>query len=121
MRGALRAATATLVAVGLSTSALAAQAPIDVGDVVGPYTSVTRLQLTLPAGWTPERPDDVHADSRFGSYASTYAQEGRVVRLERRVAGRKGTEPKEALGELIEWLDTVSKDDVGFIVLKPAA
>ncbi len=95
--------------------------PIDVEDVVGPYTSVTRLELTLPEGWTAELPDGVHADSRFGSYASTYTQEGRVVRLERRVAGRKGTEPKEALGDLIQWLGTVSKDDVGFIVLRPAA
>jgi hypothetical protein len=95
--------------------------PIDVSAVVGPFTSVTRLDLTLPEGWTAELPGSVQVESRFGSYTSEYAQEGRVVRIERRVSGREGTEPKEAIGELIEWLDEVSADDVGFIVLKPAA
>lgn len=93
--------------------------PIDVGEVVGPFTSTTRIELTLPEGWTAELPDDLSADSRFGSYASSYAQEGRTVRLERTVSGLEGTAPREALRELIDWLDRVSRDDVGFIVLRP--
>jgi hypothetical protein len=95
--------------------------PIDVAAVVGPFTSVTRLELTLPEGWTAELPESVRADSRFGSYTSEYAQEGRVVHLERRVSGREGTAPPEAIGELIDWLDVASADDIGFIVLKPGA
>lgn len=95
--------------------------PIDLGEVVGPFTSVTRLELTLPEGWTAELPESLHADSRFGSYRSDYMQEGRLVRLERRLSGVEGSAPKEALDDLIEWLDTVSRDDIGFIVLKPAA
>jgi len=95
--------------------------PIDVGEVVGPITSVTRLELTLPEGWAADLPESVHADSRFGTYASEYTQEGRVVRLERRVSGREGTAPKEAIGELIDWLRIAAADDIGFIALRPGA
>lgn len=95
--------------------------PIDVGAVVGPYTSVTTLELTLPEGWTAELPENLKADSRFGSYESSYSQDGRVVTLERKISGVRGSAPKEALGDLIEWLDKISQDDISFIVLKPAA
>ena len=53
--------------------------PIDIGAVVGPYTSVTTLEFTLPEGWTAELPEGLEAKSIFGSYASEYTQEGRTV------------------------------------------
>jgi hypothetical protein len=95
--------------------------PIDVAAVVGPMTNATHIDLTLPDGWTAELPPDVHAESRFGTYTSTYAQEGRHVRLERTVTGHEGTAPKEALGELISWLKTVGSDDVTFLLLNPGS
>lgn len=94
--------------------------PIDVASVVGPMVSHSELVLTLPEGWTAELPEGVTAESVFGSYASSYEQDGREVRIVRRLSGSTGTQPKEALPELIEWLRAVSRDDVSFLVLEPA-
>jgi transglutaminase-like putative cysteine protease len=95
--------------------------PIDVGAVVGPVTSNSEVVVTLPEGWTAELPESVHAESVFGSYDSEYTQSGRELRIVRRISGREGTEPKEKLPELIDWLKKLADDDVGFIVLKNGA
>jgi transglutaminase-like putative cysteine protease len=93
--------------------------PIDVGAVIGPVTSNSEVVVTLPEGWTAELPPNVRADSDFGSYESEYSQAGRTLRIARRISGREGTEPKEKLPELIDWLKKLADDDVTFIVLKP--
>jgi hypothetical protein len=93
--------------------------PIDVGAVIGPVTSNSEVVVTLPEGWTAELPPNVRADSDFGSYESEYSQTGRTLRIARRISGREGTEPKEKLPELIDWLKKLADDDVTFIVLKP--
>ena len=95
--------------------------PISVESVVGPTTRIQRYEITIPEGWMAELPVSLRAESRYGVYESSYVQEGRVVRLERILSGREGTAPKEALGELIEWLDALADDDVGFLILKPLA
>jgi transglutaminase-like putative cysteine protease len=90
---------------------------IDVADVVGPSTSVSELELTLPEGWRATLPPSIDARSAFGHYTATYAQEGRVLRVRRTIAGWEGTRPKTEIDGLIAWLKEVAKDDVKFIVL----
>src|SRR3989449_355838 len=93
--------------------------PIDIGAVIGPIESVAELRMTLPAGWKAELPPNVSESSQFGSYRAEYAQEGRELRISRRMSGRRGTAPPEAVDALITWLRAISKDDVKFIVLQP--
>ena len=97
------------------------RAPIDIAAVVGPVTNVAQLHLTLPPGWTAELPDDVAATSRFGSYEARYAQEGNRVSVVRRLSGSRGTAPRDAFPELVEWLRQVSEDDAVFLLLRPPA
>jgi hypothetical protein len=94
--------------------------PIDIGEVVGPMTTVGELEVTLPAGWTAHLPANVSATSEFGSYAAEYAQTGRVLRVVRRMTGRKGIAPPDHVQALIAWLRAVSTDDVRYIVLEHA-
>ena len=88
---------------------------------MGPVTSNSEVVVTLPEGWKAELPGDVRAESTFGTYESRYSQNGRELRIVRRITGREGTEPKEMLPELIDWLKKLADDDVSFIVLKPGA
>jgi transglutaminase-like putative cysteine protease len=92
--------------------------PIDMGEVIGPVEIVSELRITLPAGWNAELPPSVSEKSRFGNYTAEYVQDGRQLRVTRRMLGTKGTAPLESVDELIAWLRAVSKDDVKFIVLQ---
>jgi len=93
--------------------------PIDIGDVVGPLEIVAELRMTLPQGWKADLPSNVTERSQFGSYTADYEQQGRELRVTRRMTGSKGTAPPESVDELIAWLRAISKDDVRFIVLQP--
>ncbi|MGD2152870.1 MAG: DUF3857 domain-containing transglutaminase family protein [Gemmatimonadales bacterium] len=93
--------------------------PIDVGQVVGPQESSWTFELTLPDGWQADLPEGTKVISRFGQYAAEYVQEGRVLRVVRRVAGRDGVVPADVYGELIAWYRALAEDDVQFIVLTP--
>ena len=92
--------------------------PIDVGDVVGPVTTVAELEVTLPEGWKAQLPANVAPTSEFGSYTAEYAQTGRVLHVVRRMTGHKGTAPPDHAQALIDWLKAVSTDDVRYIVLE---
>ena len=94
--------------------------PIDVAEVFGPSTTSWAMEITVPAGWRAKLPSNVDAASRFGRYRSTYAQDGRTVRVERQITGGRGTEPPERIGELITWLKAISADDVRYIVFETA-
>lgn len=93
--------------------------PIDIGAVIGPIESVTELRMTLPQGWKAELPPKVSEASEFGSYSSEYVQDGRELRVTRRMTGHRGTAPPDSVDALITWLRAISKDDVKFIVLQP--
>ena len=93
--------------------------PIDIGDVIGPLEIVAELRMTLPPGWKADVPPNVTEQSEFGSYRAEYAQEGRELRVMRRMSGTKGTAPPEKIDALIAWLRAISKDDIKFIVLQP--
>lgn len=92
--------------------------PIDVAAVIGPVEIVADLRITLPKGWRAHLPQGVVASSSFGSYRAEYVQEGRELRITRRMVGRKGTEPAERVDALVAWLRAISQDDVKFIVLE---
>jgi hypothetical protein len=91
---------------------------IDAAAVFGPHEESWEMRLTLPEGWRAELPANVEAHSVFGTYRAEYAQEGRLLRLRRHIAGTEGIQPKEKIGELIEWLRAISSDDARFIVLR---
>lgn len=96
--------------------------PFDVEEVVGWQELSWEFEVTLPEGWRAQLPDNVEANSVFGEYRSEYLQNGRELRVMRRIAGGKGIEPPSAKEILIEWLRAVSVDAVPYIVLeKPAA
>ncbi|HXV85075.1 MAG TPA: hypothetical protein VD793_00170, partial [Gemmatimonadales bacterium] len=92
--------------------------PIDVAEVFGPSTTTWSMEITVPEGWQAKLPASVQAVSRFGTYRSTYVQEGRTVRVERQISGGRGTEPPGRVGELISWLKAVAADDVRYLVFQ---
>src|SRR3989442_5625546 len=94
--------------------------PIDIGAVIGPLTQVGDFEVTLPEGWRAKLPPSVHEASAFGSYATEYAQEGRVLHVTRRMSGYRGVAPPDQVSALIAWLRAVSKDDARYLVLEHA-
>ena len=92
--------------------------PIDIGDVIGPITMVSELQMTLPPGWKADLPPNVTERSEFGNYTAEYVQDGRELRVTRTMSGSRGTAPPDHVDALIAWLRAISKDDVKFIVLQ---
>ena len=93
--------------------------PIDIARVIGPLEIVSELRMTLPPGWKADLPVNITEQSLFGSYHAEYAQNGRELRVMRRMSGTKGTAPPDSVDALIAWLRAISKDDVKFIVLQP--
>ncbi len=94
--------------------------PIDASQVLGQLETITDLEITLPPGWTAELPKNVSATSFFGRYESTWSQEGRQVRMVRRIKGERGIFPPQRIVEVIAWLKTVGADDTEFLSLRPA-
>lgn len=94
---------------------------IDVGSVIGPVESVSEYRVVLPKGYRARLPENVVAESAFGRYTAEFAQEGRELRVVRRYAGRRGTEPKERLPELLAFFEAMSADDAVFIIAEPPA
>lgn len=91
--------------------------PIDVSSVVGPVVGVSELRLKLPEGWSADLPKGVTAASDYGSYKAEYTQDGRELRIVRRMEGKRGVQPPDQVGALIEWLRSVAKDDASYIVM----
>ncbi|MBI3792630.1 MAG: transglutaminase domain-containing protein, partial [Gemmatimonadetes bacterium] len=92
--------------------------PIDARKVIGRVEGRTELRLTLPDGWRVRLPKSVTADSPFGSYRTTYEQQGREFILTRTITGKTGIYPKERMGELIAWMKSVGADDARFVVIE---
>ena len=92
--------------------------PIAVASVIGPAVFAEAYQITLPAGWRAKLPSGVTASSVYGRYRSSYAQNGRILRVERRIEGARGVEPPDRVADLIAFVRAVSQDDARFIVLE---
>lgn len=95
--------------------------PIDVTAVVGPFEHQVELRVTLPKGWRARLPDNISAESDFGTYRAEYVQVGQEVRVTRFLAGRRGVEPASRVGDLIAWVRDMSRDDAQFLVLERPA
>jgi transglutaminase-like putative cysteine protease len=95
--------------------------PIDAASVIGPIVGVSELVLQLPDGWKADLPSNVIAESAYGSYRAEYSQNGRELKLHRRMEGRRGVKPPEDVDALIAWLRSVATDDVQYIVLQRPA
>ena len=85
---------------------------------MGPIVGISELDLELPAGWQADLPQNVAAESEFGNYTAEYSQNGRELRVYRRLAGRRGVKPPADVDALIAWLRAVAKDDAQYIVLQ---
>jgi transglutaminase-like putative cysteine protease len=95
--------------------------PIDAGSVFGPTSVEWDLEMTVPDGWRAKLPQGVSAQSRFGTYRSTYRQEGDTVKVSRHIAGARGMQPPETARELIAWLRAVAADDSQYLVFETPA
>lgn len=97
------------------------QLPIDANRILAPIANVTEWIVTLPLGWTVELPANVSASSFFGSYSSTWTQNGRELRQVRRLQGQRGIFGPERIAEVLVWPRTVGADDQDFLTVKPTA
>jgi len=110
-----------LSAFGTQADAIAAHGarkfPIDALKVIGPEIDVVYIRLTLPVGWRARLPKSVSASSPFGSYESSYAQDGRELRISRTVTGARGIFSPDRVGDLVSFFRAIAADDATFIVL----
>ena len=92
--------------------------PIDAVQVLGNGEELTEISITLPEGWQARLPQGVTATGPFGTYESSYAQQGRELRLTRRTTGAVGVLPPEKIADLATWMRQIAKDDAKYIVLE---
>jgi hypothetical protein len=92
--------------------------PIDASAIFGPEESVSEFDVTLPEGWRARLPAGVEISGVFGSYVSTYRQDGRLLRVVRTTRGAKGIFPPDRVGDLLAFLRAVAQDDARYIVLE---
>ena len=67
----------------------------------------------------PSLPPGVTVTGKWGSYRSTYAQDGATLHVVRRIEGARGVYPPEAVGDLVAWLRAIGQDDVPYLVIEP--
>lgn len=92
--------------------------PIDFwGRDGAPHEESSSLEVTLPIGWTAQLPPNVDASSVFGRYTADYRQDGRVLRITRRLVGAPGIQAPDKVGVLVDWLKRIGADDVKYVVL----
>jgi hypothetical protein len=95
--------------------------PIDFwGQAGAPHEESSALEVTLPLGWRAQLPPNVDATSIFGHYTAEYRQDGRVLRITRRLVGAPGIQAPEKVGVLVDWLKRIGVDDVKYVVLNRA-
>jgi transglutaminase-like putative cysteine protease len=92
--------------------------PIAAQSIFGYSQHRLVLEVTMPEGWQAELPASVDLDTPFGTYRKTYGQSGRVLRVERFVAGKSGTFPPERLGELTAFFRAAAADDATSLVIR---
>jgi hypothetical protein len=92
---------------------------VDAATVIGPVTTMAELRLVLPAGWRARVPASLNVAGKWGSYRAQYRQAGDTLFIARRLEGARGVYPPESVSDLAEWLRSVSRDDVPFLVIDP--
>jgi hypothetical protein len=91
--------------------------PISAQSIFGYGETLAELKLTLPEGWEAQLPESVELDTDFGRYRKVYRQEGRVLTVERFAGGGTQVIAPERVGELIEFLKGMMKDDAAVLVI----
>jgi hypothetical protein len=66
-------------------------------------------------------PKNVSATGKWGSYTARYTQEGRTLRVSRRLEGARGVYPPESVTDLVTWLRAIGEDDVPYLVIESGA
>jgi len=92
--------------------------PIDASAVFGPDENIVSVRIGLPAGWRPDLPPSVHAQSVFGDYTGTYSFQDGTLEITRRIIGTRGIFPPDRIGELITWFREMGADDTPYIVIQ---
>jgi hypothetical protein len=93
--------------------------PIDAAAILGsPATISHELRITLPPGWRVLLPPNISASSVFGTYEASYAQEGRTLRIARRMTAGSGRQPPERLADLVAWLRRIAEHEAAAFVLQ---
>ncbi|HXB24375.1 MAG TPA: DUF3857 and transglutaminase domain-containing protein, partial [Gemmatimonadaceae bacterium] len=91
--------------------------PIDASKVLGHLNMTYEARVTLPDGWHARLPPSLSAISPFGTYESSYTQNGNELVLRRHIEGASGIYPPWKVGELIAWLKRAGADRVTVILL----
>jgi len=91
--------------------------PIDASKVLGHLNLTYEARITLPDGWHARLPASLSAISPFGTYESSYTQNGNELVLRRHIEGASGIYPPWKVGELIAWLKRAGADRVTVILL----
>jgi hypothetical protein len=73
--------------------------------------------MKLPGGWKAQLPPSVTAVSPFGTYESTYAQDGDVLLIRRKTVGALGVYAPERIKDVAAWFREVAKDDAKLIMI----
>lgn len=93
--------------------------PIDAAAILGsPATITHELRITLPPGWQVRLPTNISASSVLGTYEASYAQEGRTLRITRRMTAGSGRHPPERLPDLVAWLRRIKEHEELTFVLQ---
>ncbi len=92
--------------------------PIDAEKIFGQEESVVEFRITLPEGWRARLPASLELSGPFGTYASTYEQNGRVLHIVRRTVGARGILPPARARDLLGFLRAISRDDPRLIILE---
>ena len=85
----------------------------------GPHTLTTRVEETLPPGWTATLPDAEHEDTAFAKSSTSYHMEGNKLVAERRLVVVKAKLPASDIKPYREWYDRASIGDVPYLQLNP--
>ena len=93
--------------------------PIDAAKIIGPVTTATEIDLTLPSGWQVQLPPEVNVAGKWGRYTAQYRQEGSRLQVSRRLEGARGVFPPAELPDLARWLREIAQDDVAYLVIEP--
>lgn len=76
-----------------------------------PTIQTIDMRVTLPEGWRVRVPDDVIVNSDFGTYATEYSQEGRVLRIVRTENSAVGVYPPTRLPDVLDFFRAISADE----------
>jgi len=69
------------------------------------------MQVTLPEGWRARVPADVIVSGVFGTYSTSYRQDGRVLSVVRREVSGSGVYPASRFADVIAFYTAIGRDE----------